>query len=89
MYDKIKIEQWIQSLKIALIENNVQAAFLLTQDLPFDTHTFTDNVDAEMKEYLDIAHELIGQTIAILQSQRDDVRKQIEKIRQTRKFFFE
>lgn len=88
-YDKVKIEKWIQSFKIALLENNVQEAFLLTQNLPFDTKVTIENADSELQEYLDIARELIGQTIARLQSQQDDTRKQIEKIRQTRKFFLE
>lgn len=88
-YDKVKIEKWIQSFKIALLENNVQEAFLLTQNLPFDTKTTIENADLELQEYLDIARELISQTIARLQSQQDDTRKQIEKIRQTRKFFLE
>lgn len=88
-YDKAKIEKWIQSFKIALLENNIQEAFLLTQNLPFDTKATIENADLELQEYLDIARELISQTITILQSQQDDTRKQIEKIRQTRKFFFE
>lgn len=88
-YDKVEIEKWIQSFKIALIENNMQEAFSLTQNLPFDTNATMENVDLDFQEYLDVARELIGQTIKILQSQQDDTRKQIEKIRQTRKFFFD
>lgn len=83
-----KIEAWIQALKIALIENNMDEAFRLTQELPFDSEALkaAPTIDSAMREYLDIARELIGQTIDILQTQRDDTRKQIEKIRQTRKF---
>lgn len=88
-YDKVEIEKWIQSFKIALIENNMQEAFSLTQNLPFDTNATMENVDLDFQEYLDVARELIGQTIKILQSQQDDTRKQIDKIRQTRKFFFD
>ena len=88
-YNKAEIEKWIQSFKIALLENNIQEAFLLTQNLPFDTNVSMVNANSELQEYLDIARELIGQTIEILQSQQDDTRKQIEKIRQTKKFFFE
>ena len=88
-YNKAEIEKWIQSFKIALLENNIQEAFLLTQNLPFDTNVSMVNANSELQEYLDIARELIGQTIEILQSRQDDTRKQIEKIRQTKKFFFE
>lgn len=86
-YDKIKIEQWIKSFKIALIENNAQEAFVLTQNLPFSTNMPLENADKELLEYLDIAKELITQTIEILESNRHDVRQQIEKIRQAKKFF--
>lgn len=89
IYDKTEVEQWIKSFKIALIENNMQEAFLLTQNIPFNTQANMENADSELKEYLEIARELIGQTIESLQSQQDDTRRQLDKIRQTRKFFFE
>ena len=80
-YDKAKIEQWIKAFKIALIENNTQEAFMLTQNLPFDTSMSMNNADKELLEYLDIAKELISQTI------EHDTRQQMEKIRQAKKFF--
>lgn len=88
-YDKEKIDKWIRSFKIALLENDLQEAFSLTQNLPFDTNMPVVNASLELREYLDMARELIAQTITILQSQQDDTRKQIDKIRQTRKFLLE
>lgn len=82
-----KIEQWIQALKIALLENNTEAAFLLTQNLPFDSNM--DTSSKEMREYLDIARELIAQTISMLEKSQDETRKQIERIRHARKFLLE
>lgn len=86
-YDKAKIEQWIKAFKIALIENNTQEAFMLTQNLPFDTSMSMNNADKELIEYLDIAKELISQTIDLLESSQHDTRQQMEKIRQAKKFF--
>ncbi|MCI5785965.1 hypothetical protein [Helicobacter trogontum] len=86
-YDRVKIEQWIKSFKIALIENNIQEAFTLTQNLPFNTAISMESADKEMIEYLDIAKELISQTIELLESSRHDTRQQMEKIRQAKKFF--
>lgn len=86
-YDRVKIEQWIKSFKIALIENNIQEAFTLTQNLPFNTAISMEGADKEMIEYLDIAKELISQTIELLESSRHDTRQQMEKIRQAKKFF--
>lgn len=86
-YDKAKIEKWINCLKVAIIENNIQEAFSLTQNLPFNTIEHIDNKDKELLEYLDIAKELINQTIEILESNKYDALQQMEKIRQAKKFF--
>ncbi|RDU65294.1 hypothetical protein CQA53_06900 [Helicobacter didelphidarum] len=86
---KKEIESWLDSLKIALLESDSQKAFEITQNLPFNTdfiETIQHN-DNDMLEYLNIAKELITQTIHLLHENKNSTRMQLDKIRQTRLFF--
>ncbi len=91
MQDKQNIAQWIDSLKIAIIENNTSKTLELIQILPFDESLIRENKinDKEILEYLDIAKELISQVINKLEIQREETRQQLYKIKQTRKFLVE
>ncbi len=82
-----QIQNWIDSLKIALLESNSQKAFELTQNLPFHSEYFLQNSNNQIfTEYLDIAKELIAQCITLLQNNQEETRIQLDKIRQMRKF---
>lgn len=78
-----KIEIWLDSMKVALIEENCDKAYELTQNLPFTQDT-QSNV-----EYLNMASELISQAITLLEKNKKDAKEQLEKIRQAKRFFSE
>lgn len=115
-YNSQKIQEWIDSLKIALLENNEDKAYELTQNLPFfirndnnqtntnrqinsnnsnskksnqDNQIWTSgngDIDKELYEYLQIAMELISQSIKLLESKKKETLNQLEKIKKARKF---
>ncbi|TLE00374.1 hypothetical protein LS73_005090 [Helicobacter muridarum] len=116
-YNSQKIQEWIDSLKIALLENNEDKAYELTQNLPFfierndnnqtntnrqinsnnsnseksnrDNQIWTSgngDIDKELYEYLQIAMELISQSIKLLESKKNETLNQLEKIKKARKF---
>lgn len=69
---------WLDSLKIALLENNTQRAYELVIDIPKDT--FKD-----MDELL-MAQELISQTIEMLERDQESLKKQMLQIKMAKKF---
>ena len=83
------IERWLDSLKIALLESNADEAYNLTQNLPFDMEYFENNTNIEpiMIEYLNMASELIAQSIELLQNSKEEARIQLHRIRQVKNFF--
>lgn len=81
------IQDWIDSLKIAILESNIEKSYELTQNLPFSQDIIEQSKnDAELFECLMIAKELIGQTIAMLENNKEMTRQQLEKMRQAKKF---
>ncbi len=87
--EQSNITKWIDALKIAIIENNIDNAMELIDNLPFDKDSiFNGKYDGnvELLEYLNIAKELISQVLDILITQQEDARNQIYKIKQARKF---
>ena len=83
------IERWLDSLKIALLESNADEAYNLTQNLPFNMEYFENNTNIEpvMLEYLNMASELISQSIELLQNSKEEARIQLHRIRQVKNFF--
>lgn len=69
---------WLDSLKVALLENNTQKAYELVIDIPKDA--FKD-----MDELL-IAQELISQTIEMLERDQESLKKQMLQIKMAKKF---
>lgn len=81
------IQEWIDSLKIAILESNTDRSYELTQNLPFSSDFIKQSQDnPEMLEYLTIARELIGQTITMLKNDKEITRQHLEKIKQAKKF---
>lgn len=69
---------WLDKLKIALLQNDTQRAYELVIDIPKDT--FKD-----MDELL-MAQELISQTIEMLQKDQENLKKQMLQIKMAKKF---
>lgn len=81
-----ELDLWIDSMKIALIEKDSQKAFNLTQNLPFSESSLSD-IDSNILERLDIAKELISQCIDLLNTDKSQVREQLDRILKAKKFF--
>lgn len=76
-----RIIEWLDSMKVALLEKDSKRAFELTQELPF-------NADAtHNKELLEMAKELISQAIDLLQENKKQSKEQLDKILKARRFF--
>lgn len=84
-----KIEIWLDSMKVALIEENCDKAYELTQNLPFEAHFFSENVklDSKSLEHLNMVKELLSQAITLLESKQKEAKIQLDKIRHAKNFF--
>ncbi|MDO7253378.1 hypothetical protein [Helicobacter cappadocius] len=69
---------WLDSLKIALLEQNTQRAYELVVNIPKDS--FKD-----MEELL-VAQELISQTIEMLEGDQENLKKQMLQVKMAKKF---
>ncbi|PAF51011.1 hypothetical protein [Helicobacter sp. 13S00477-4] len=69
---------WVDNLKIAILEKNIQKAYELVLDLPTDS--FKD-----IEEML-IAQELISQAIEMLENDQEILKKQMLQIKMAKKF---
>ncbi|RDU59248.1 hypothetical protein CQA44_11595 [Helicobacter sp. MIT 14-3879] len=110
-YEKKHVQAWLDSLKIALLEQDAITAYELTQNLPFifitETVPTTESTqneaiesaniqatsnqknhiqDDNLIEYLQMAQELITQSIALLESKKNETLLQLDRIRQAKKF---
>lgn len=83
--DKYKdIASWIDQVKIALVNQDGDKAFELTQTLPNFNHIENEYDKIEL---LSVVKELIFQTIQLLQQDQNNIREKIKKIKQAKKFF--
>ncbi|WP_104749242.1 hypothetical protein [Helicobacter cynogastricus] len=71
---------WVDELKIALLENNLEKAGVLVENCPF-----LENAQADL-ETLQIARELITQTIARLQEAQQQLGLQMRQLKAARRF---
>ena len=71
---------WLDKLKVALLEQNEQVAYSLIENLP------TDLQSAPLEDKLQ-ALELIAQTKALLESSQLKTRINMEQIKAAKKFF--
>ncbi|RDU69409.1 hypothetical protein CQA66_08925 [Helicobacter aurati] len=88
-YDSKHTQAWLDSLKIALLEQNEEATYELIQHLPFEIRTTNEKnlaQDEALLEYLQTAKELIAQSITLLESKKEETLRQLEKIRNAKKF---
>ncbi|PAF42767.1 hypothetical protein [Helicobacter sp. 11S02596-1] len=69
---------WIDRLKIAILEGDTQKAYELVTHLPKDSFKDMDS--------LLIAQELIAQTIEMLENDQEKVKKQMLQIKMAKKF---
>lgn len=69
---------WVDDLKIAIIEKNTQKAYELITNIP--SYAFKNLED------LLIAQELISQTIEMLESDKENIQKQMLQIKMAKKF---
>lgn len=77
---EIMARAWLDSLKIALINNDENKAFELTQNLPELLN------EASLESKLQ-AKELIAQTIDLLQLHKNHTRLSMEQIKAAKNFF--
>lgn len=77
---EIMARAWLDSLKIALMNNDEIKAFELTQNLP------SLLAQASLESKLQ-ARELISQTIDLLQSHKNHTRLSMEQIKAAKNFF--
>ena len=77
---EIMVRAWLDSLKIALMNNDENKAFALTQNLP----NLLNEASLESKLQ---AKELISQTIELLQLHKNHTRLSMEQIRAAKNFF--
>lgn len=68
---------WVDSLKIALLEKNTQKAYNLVISLPKDLNG--------LEEML-VAQELISQAIEMLETEQEGLKKQMLQIKMAKKF---
>lgn len=68
---------WVDSLKIALLEKNTQKAYSLVINLP-------KNLNG-LEEML-VAQELISQAIEMLETEQEGLKKQMLQIKMAKKF---
>ncbi|WP_289181302.1 hypothetical protein [Helicobacter japonicus] len=71
---------WLNNLKVALLNEDDQAAFLLIDNLPQEL----ENESLEIKLQ---ALELIKQTKALLESKQFKIRINMEQIKEAKQFF--
>lgn len=80
------IEEWVVSLKIALLEKDEKKAYELTQRVPLDS--LGDLEGEELFENLEVAKELIGQAVELLESRRRETLSRLDSIRVARRYIF-
>ncbi len=67
---------WLDSLKIAIIQKDSDKAFELTQNLP-QFESLEDMLEAQ---------ELISQVITLLEEDKEETKKQMQQIKAAKKF---
>ncbi|WP_104710960.1 hypothetical protein [Helicobacter felis] len=72
---------WVDELKIALLENNLEKAGALVENCPF-----LENAQQADLETLQVAKELIAQTIARLQEAQQHLGVQMRQLKAARRF---
>lgn len=72
-------QQWLDALKVAILSQDDQKAFVLTQDLP------TDLAQSPLESKLQ-ARELISQTLKLLAYKKQLAKTSMEQIKATKTF---